>query len=127
MDLFKVFTIASSIYNLLCCHTIWCLQGGSFHYNYSCVPSNFMANRRVPIFSLNNCAQSSKKPFMCAKFHTNPVIKYTQCHISTNLSNFLKLCLLYCQKLFTLAPTNRQFAEKTGLVGTLNYSVLVQL
>ena len=27
----------------------------------TCVPSNFMANRRVPKFSLNNCAQSSKK------------------------------------------------------------------
>ena len=53
------------------------------------VPSNFMANRRVPKFSLNNCAQSSTKTFMCPKFHTNSVLKYTQCHISTNLSIFL--------------------------------------
>ena len=85
----------------------------------SCVPSNFMANRRVPKFFLNNCAQSSKKTFMCPKFCTNPVLKYTKCHISTNLSNFLKLCLLYCQKLFALAPTNHRFAEKIGLAGTL--------
>ena len=76
-----------------------------------------MANRRVPKFSLNNCAQSSKKTFMCPKFCTNPVLKYTQCHISTNLSNFLKLCLLYCQKLLALATTNCRFAEKNRLSG----------
>ena len=29
------------------------------------------------------------------------------------------LCLLYCQSLFALAPTNRRFAEKNDLVGTL--------
>ena len=52
---------------------------------------------------------------MWPKFHTNPVFKYTICHISTNLSNFLKLCLLYCQKLFALAPTNRHIAEKNRL------------
>ena len=28
-----------------------------------CVPSNFMANQQVPKFSLNNCAQSSKKTY----------------------------------------------------------------
>ena len=82
-----------------------------------CVPSNFMANRQVPKFSLNSCAQSSKKTFMCPKFRTNPVLKYTKCHISTNLSNFLKLCLLSCQKLFALATTNCQFAEKNRLSG----------
>ena len=71
----------------------------------------------MPKFSLNNCAQSSKKTFMCPKFRTNPVLKYIQCHISTNLSNFLKLCLLYCKKLLTLAPTNRRFAEKNWLSG----------
>ena len=80
--------------------------------HYVCVPSNFMANWRVPKFFLNNCAQSSKKTFMCPKFHTNPVFKDTKCHISTNLSNFVKLCSLYCQKLFALAPTNCRFAEK---------------
>ena len=85
----------------------------------ACVPSNFMANRQVPKFSLNNCAQSFKKTFMCPKFCTNPVLKYTKCHVSTNLSNFLKLHLLYCQNLFALAPANRRFAEKIGLVGTL--------
>ena len=84
-----------------------------------CVLSSFIANWRVPKFSLNSCAQSSKKTFMCPKFHTNPVFKYIKCHISTNLSNFLKLCLLYCQKLFALAPTNRRFAEKIDLVATL--------
>ena len=36
----------------------------------TCVPSNFMAHRRVPKFSLNNCAQSSKKTFMCPKVCT---------------------------------------------------------
>ena len=76
-----------------------------------------MANRRVPKFSWSNCAQSPKKTFMCPKFCTNPVLKYTKCHISTNLSNFLKLYLLYCQKLFALAPTNRRFAEKNRLSG----------
>ena len=49
---------------------------------------------------------------MCPKFDTNPIFKYTKCHISTNLLNFLKLCLLYCQKLFAIAPTNLRFAEK---------------
>ena len=56
---------------------------------------------------------------MCPKFRTNPVLKYTQCHISTNLSNFLKLCLLYCQKLFALASPNRRSLKKISLVGTL--------
>ena len=83
----------------------------------SCVPSSFMANRRVPKFSSNKCAQSSKKTFMCPNFRTNPVLKYTKCRIFTNLSNFLKLCLLYCKKLFALAPTNCRFAEKNRLSG----------
>ena len=84
------------------------------------VPSNFMANRRVPIFSLNNCAQTTKKTFMCPKFSSNPLLKYTQSHISTKLSNFLKLCLLYCQKLFALSPTIANSLKKIGLVGTLH-------
>ena len=83
----------------------------------TCVPSNFMTNRRVPKFSLNNCAQSAKKTFMCPKFCTNPVLNYTKCHLSTNLSNFLKLCLLYCQKLFAFTPPNRRVAEKNRLSG----------
>ena len=57
--------------------------------------------------------------FMCPEFCTNPVLKYTKCHVSTNLSKFLKLHLLYYQKLFALAPTNRRFAEKISLVGKL--------
>ena len=83
----------------------------------SYVPSNLMDNRRVPKFLLNNCAQSSKKMFMCPKFRTYSGLKYTQCHISTNLSNFLKLYLQYCQKLLALAATNRRFAEKNRLSG----------
>ena len=90
----------------------------------SCQPMfpNFMANRQVPKFSSNNCAQRSKKMFTCPKFHTNPIFKYTKCHISTNLSNFLQLCLLYCQKLFVLAPTNHRFAEKNRLSGNTGAS-----
>ena len=80
----------------------------------SCVPYDFLANQRVPNFFKNNCAQSSKKMFMCPKFCTNPVIKYTKCQISTN---FLKLHLLYCQNLFPLAPTNRRFTEKNRFSG----------
>ena len=36
-----------------------------------------MANRQVPEFSSNNCAQSPEKTFMCPKFRTNPVLKHT--------------------------------------------------
>ena len=97
-------------------HSIPCpAHGSNITRQCTCVPSNFIANRRVPKFSLYNCAQNSKKTFMCPEFHSNPVFEYTKCHISTNLSNFLKLCLLYCQKLFALAPTNRRFAEKNRL------------
>ena len=86
----------------------------------TCVPSNFMANRQVPKFSLNNCAQSPKKTFMCPKFRTNPVLMYTKCHISTNLSSFLKLCLLYCQKYLPLLQQIADSLKKIGLVGTLS-------
>ena len=78
-----------------------------------------MANRRLPKFSLNNCAQSPEKTFMCLKFRTNPVLMYTKCHISTNLSNFLKLCLLYCQKYLPLLQHIADSLKKIGLVGTL--------
>ena len=90
-----------------------------------CVPSNLMANRQVPKFSLHKCAQSSKKTFMCPKFHTNPVLKYTKCHISTNLSNFLKLRLLYSRNLFALASTNRRFAEKNRLGGNTGSDISI--
>ena len=57
---------------------------------------------------------------MCPKFCTNPVLNTgNKCQISTNLSSFLKLCLLGCQKLFALAPTNRRFAEKNRLSGNI--------
>ena len=88
---------------------------------YPCVPSKFMANQQVPKFSLNNCAQSPKKTFMCPKFRTNPALKYTKCHISTNLSSFLKLCLLYCQKYMPLLQQITDSLKKIGLVGTLQY------
>ena len=78
-----------------------------------------MANWRVPKFSLNNCAQSRKKTFMCPKFRTNAVLMYTKCHISTNLSSFLKLCLLYCQKYLLLLQQIADSLKKIGLVGTL--------
>ena len=84
-----------------------------------------MANSQKPKFSLNNCAQSPKKTFMCPKFRANPELKYTKCHTSTNLSNFLKLCLLYCQKLFALAPTNRWFAEKIWLSGNTGQPIYI--
>ena len=50
----------------------------------SCVPSTCIANQRVPEFSWNNFAESSKKTFMCLKFLTNPVLQSTKCYISTN-------------------------------------------
>ena len=113
-----------------CASMAWTKQIEENHFDVSlvaCVPSNFMANRQVPKFSLNNCAQSSKKTFMCPKFCTNSVLKYTKCHISTNLSNFLKLCSLYCQKLFALAPTNHRFAEKNRLSGNTACNSLCQI
>ena len=75
-----------------------------------------MANRRVPKFSLSICAQSPKKTFMCPKFRTNPVLMYTKRHISTNLSSFLKLCLLYCQKDLPLLQQIADSLKKIGLV-----------
>ena len=89
-----------------------------------CVPSNFMANRRVPKFSLNYCAQSPKKTFMCPKFRTNPVLMYAKRHISTNLSSFLKLCLLYCQKYLPLLQQIADSLKKIGLVGALVLGML---
>ena len=78
-----------------------------------------MANQRVPKFSLNKCAQSPQKTFMCPKFCTNPVLMYTKCHISTNLSSFLKLCLLYCQKYLPFLQQIADSLKKISLVGTL--------
>ena len=86
-------------------------------------PLNFMANRRVPKFSLNNCAQSPKKTFMCPKFCTNPVLMYTKCHISTNLSSFLKLCLLYCQKYLPLLQQIADLLKKISLVEILMVTI----
>ena len=57
----------------------------------------------------------------------SPPLKYTKCHISTNLSNFLKLCLLYCKKLFALAPINRRFAEKNWFSGNTSLKYFSQI
>ena len=78
-----------------------------------------MANRRVPKISLNNCAQSPKKTFMCPKFRINAALKYTKCHISTKLSSFLELYLPYCQKYLLLLQHIANLLKKVGLVGTL--------
>ena len=84
-----------------------------------CVPSSFIANQRVPKFSLNNCAQSSKKTFMCSKFHTNPVFKYTKCHISTNLSNFESYVYYIAKNYLLLLLQIADSLKKIGLVATL--------
>ena len=39
----------------------------------------------VPKFFQNSCAQSYKNKFKCPKFLTNPISKYTNCHISIYL------------------------------------------
>ena len=56
---------------------------------------------------------------MCPKFRINAVLMYTKRHISTNLSSFLKLCLLYCQKYMPLLQQIVDSLKKIGLVGTL--------
>ena len=58
---------------------------------------------------------------MCPKFHTNPVFNYTKCHISTNLSNFLKLSLLryIAENYLPLIQQIADLLKKIGLVGTL--------
>ena len=120
-----LFQLKTKIPHALCSnvvHQFRCSSDMNLAYiGMTCVPFNIMVNRRVLKFSLSNCAQSSKKTFMCSNFCTNPVLKYTQCHISTNLSNFLRLCLLYCQTLLALAPTNRRFAEKSRLSGNTGH------
>ena len=73
--------------------------------------------RECPNFLWIIVPKALKRRLCALNFRTNPVLKYTKCHISTDLLNFLKLCLLYCQKLFALAPTNRRFAEKNQLSG----------
>ena len=60
---------------------------------------------------------------MCPKFCTNSVVKLNKCHISILFSNFLKLCLPYCQTLFALvqqiADSLKKNKQKNSLVGTL--------
>ena len=90
-----------------------------------CVPSNFITNQRLPKFSLNNCAQSLKKTFMCPKFSTNPVLKHTKCHISIKFVEFCKAMFIVLPKIFALAPTNRRFTEKNQLSGSTGTVSLV--
>ena len=78
-----------------------------------------MANQLVPKFSLNNCAQSSKKTFMCPKFCTNPELKYTKCHISPNCQIFQGY-IYYTAKNYLFLPQQiADLLKKIGLVGTL--------
>ena len=59
---------------------------------------------------------------MCPKFHTNLVFKYTKCHISTNLSKFLKLVDYVAKNYLPLLGLLQQIADslkKVGLVGIL--------
>ena len=57
---------------------------------------------------------------MCPKFCTNPVLKCIKCPIFTNFSNFLKLCLPCCQKLFVLFQQVADSLKKISFVGTLS-------
>ena len=69
----------------------------------------------------------SKKTFMCPNFLYQSVLKYTKCHISTYLSNFLKLPFIVLPKL--ICPCSQQIAnqlKKIGLVGTLHKSSVGQ-
>ena len=68
--------------------------------------------------------QSSKKTFMCPKYRSNPVLKYTKCHIPTNLSNFLKLCLQIAKNYLPLLQQIADLLKKIGLVGTLAKTTL---
>ena len=79
------------------------------------------ATGECPNFLETIVRKALKKTFVCPNICTNRVLKYTKCHISTNLLSFLKLCLPYCQKLFALAPTNRWLAEKNRTVGNTGW------
>ena len=55
-----------------------------------------------------------------------PVLKYTKCHISTNLSSFLKQYLSYCQKLFAFqkiadSPTKKKRLRGNAARMSANY------
>ena len=56
-----------------------------------------MANRRVPKFSLNNCAQSSKKDVNVPKILYQPIIKVYQILYLLKLVEFSKA-------MFTILP-----------------------
>ena len=74
----------------------------------SSVPFNFLG-WQVPKFSKNYCAQSCKDVSMCPIFYTNPVLKYTNSHISRNFWVFLKLCLSYAKNDL---PSIQRFIDK---------------
>ena len=71
---------------------------------------------------------------MCPKFQTNPAYQMsyfhkfvefskampTKCHISTNLSNFLKLCLYIVKNYLPLFQQIADLLKKIGLVRTLS-------
>ena len=85
------------------------------------VPFNFMANQQVPIFSWNNCVQSSRKTFMCPDFHTHRVLKYTKCHISTNWLSFLKSYVYHIAKNYL--PLLQQIADWLKIISPVGTQV----
>ena len=67
---------------------------------------------------------------MCPKFHTNLVFKYTKCHISTNLSKFLKLVDYVAKNYLPLLGLLQQIADslkKVGLVGILLVNEIIMM
>ena len=81
-----------------------------------------MVNRQVPKLSLNNCAQISKKTFVCPKFCTIPVLKYTECPISTNFRIFWSYVYYIAKNYLPLLQQIVDSLKKIGLVETLLYS-----
>ena len=78
-----------------------------------------MANRPEPKFSWNNCAQNSKKTFMCPNFYTNRVLSIPNVI-------FLQICWVFWSYVYYIAKNylpllqqNADWLKKIGLVGML--------
>ena len=56
---------------------------------------------------------------MCPKFHTNPVFKYTKCHISTNCLIFYSYVYYIVKNYLSLLQQIADMLKKIGLVETL--------
>ena len=52
-------------------------------------------------------------------FHTNPLLKYAKCHISTNLVAFLRLFNQMTKNYLSLIQQMADSLTKIGFVGTL--------